>query len=904
MLEVSVMSTSNSAQRHASHFAANFGHAIRVAAVAFTASLISPAAVAQFSISSVDNDTIGIFQGGLEISDLPASDSRDGIGTMVSYDPDTFTLFVDTSGSSGGNHWLLHADGRFRFRSTGSATGSDAPGGTSSFRIWRPGPTALFGSECGCLLEQAAAVVSPSGEACIPEPGLVDCCIQPHPLVPEAALHLAPGEPRYLVPMVGGQPNFSNICAVMGRGHLDLSSALDFDLELPGGTWMVSVGAGQAAAINVSWSAQLLAPPIPPDEEVFFWEGFTGGFDIPANWEPEGVPGEGDLAIFDKDQQYTVIFGAEESGRAWVERGFVAFSGGSYTLGGGSDETPSFIVGNDAGDTAGVGLANGHMLETTFATLGREANNEGRVVIGSALGAPAEWKNQGRLTVGEAGKGEIVAEPGTKLTSDELIIAALPGSRGEIDILAGGNENNPSAVFGTTVVGLGGLGEVSLDGSSMQTGPAIFGVEADANGFGFVINSAWDAERFELGGHGGGILGVSQGGEVSTPDDSIDNINVLAREAGSFGSLQLVDTTTLAVLPLLLIGQEGEGEVIISEQAALLTDTAILGAEGEGRGSIRVQTGGGLNATLFDVGSVSVGSGGAGPNLLKIESGGSAAMVQLDVGSSPLSGSNNLVIVDAGELTVSDKLRLGTFAKSAGAEGHLLLRNGGQVKTDQLTVAAGSGLHGAGVIEVTGTEPAQINGLISSGVMITGIAQEGKQADPLFGRGRGFDTLTIQGDVMGDGSVIVMSVGGEQGGLQDRLIIEGDASFEDVTLKLEFKYGYAPQAGDTIPLIEVMGDGSVMPASLEFLGLEEGFDFDIEIPGDGSVIQMRALSDGIPTSFRAEDLNEDGQVNAVDVQLVINGALGLSDPLETDVNFDKVTNAVDVQLVINAALGL
>jgi len=179
-----------------------------------------------------------------------------------------------------------------------------------------------------------------------------------------------------------------------------------------------------------------------------------------------------------------------------------------------------------------------------------------------------------------------------------------------------------------------------------------------------------------------------------------------------------------------------------------------------------------------------------------------------------------------------------------------------------------------------------------------------KQFGPAYGRGRGFDTLTIKGDVMGDGSVIVMSVGGTQGGLQDRLIIEGDASFEDVTIKLEFKYGYAPRAGDTIPLIEVMGDGSVRPASLEFLGLEEGFDFDIEIPGDGSVIQMRALSDGIATSFRAQDLNEDGLVNAVDVQLVINGALGLLDPLETDVNFDKVTNAVDVQLVINAALGL
>jgi len=53
-----------------------------------------------------------------------------------------------------------------------------------------------------------------------------------------------------------------------------------------------------------------------------------------------------------------------------------------------------------------------------------------------------------------------------------------------------------------------------------------------------------------------------------------------------------------------------------------------------------------------------------------------------------------------------------------------------------------------------------------------------------------------------------------------------------------------------------------------------------------------------------EDINHDGVVNAVDVQLVINGALGIPTKFETDVNGDMTTNAVDVQLVINAALGL
>ena len=54
------------------------------------------------------------------------------------------------------------------------------------------------------------------------------------------------------------------------------------------------------------------------------------------------------------------------------------------------------------------------------------------------------------------------------------------------------------------------------------------------------------------------------------------------------------------------------------------------------------------------------------------------------------------------------------------------------------------------------------------------------------------------------------------------------------------------------------------------------------------------------------DANRDGMVNAVDVQLAINAALGitLAQGLNADINGDGFVNAVDVQLVINAALGV
>jgi len=82
-----------------------------------------------------------------------------------------------------------------------------------------------------------------------------------------------------------------------------------------------------------------------------------------------------------------------------------------------------------------------------------------------------------------------------------------------------------------------------------------------------------------------------------------------------------------------------------------------------------------------------------------------------------------------------------------------------------------------------------------------------------------------------------------------------------------------------VPTIEVELSGTAVPAGGEGEGEGEG--------------------EGAPC-----DANGDGIVNAVDVQLVINAALGIATSYPTDVNGVDGTNAVDVQLVINGALGL
>ena len=47
-----------------------------------------------------------------------------------------------------------------------------------------------------------------------------------------------------------------------------------------------------------------------------------------------------------------------------------------------------------------------------------------------------------------------------------------------------------------------------------------------------------------------------------------------------------------------------------------------------------------------------------------------------------------------------------------------------------------------------------------------------------------------------------------------------------------------------------------------------------------------------------------GDVNAVDVQLVINAALGISASPWCDLDWNDQVNAVDIQLAINSVLGI
>jgi len=178
------------------------------------------------------------------------------------------------------------------------------------------------------------------------------------------------------------------------------------------------------------------------------------------------------------------------------------------------------------------------------------------------------------------------------------------------------------------------------------------------------------------------------------------------------------------------------------------------------------------------------------------------------------------------------------------------------------------------------------------------------------------------------GVALPLALSSEQG--ENVAGIQVDVSFNDSALLLEtIEPGEAAvQAGKEV-VFNALDEGTIriIIAGFNQDAIPDGvvayarFTVDEQAPDGAYPLTLEGLlmagpfGDPIPSEgvsgritvgeTLAADLNEDFTVNALDVQLAINGALGLNiAPYEADVNDYGKTDAVDVQLVINAALGL
>lgn len=147
---------------------------------------------------------------------------------------------------------------------------------------------------------------------------------------------------------------------------------------------------------------------------------------------------------------------------------------------------------------------------------------------------------------------------------------------------------------------------------------------------------------------------------------------------------------------------------------------------------------------------------------------------------------------------------------------------------------------------------------------------------------------------------------------------------ETVTITVVVRNTGTGAAGETTVTIALPGESS--PPSFTVPPLAPGATHAVErqvtlAAGNGQVITavvdpLGAIAEADETNnigldtvdvsaFHACDINRDGFVNAIDVQLCVNAVLGISiGALDADVNDDQNINALDLQRVVNVVIGV
>jgi len=118
--------------------------------------------------------------------------------------------------------------------------------------------------------------------------------------------------------------------------------------------------------------------------------------------------------------------------------------------------------------------------------------------------------------------------------------------------------------------------------------------------------------------------------------------------------------------------------------------------------------------------------------------------------------------------------------------------------------------------------------------------------------------------------------------------------------------GLNPRDGDDAQE-DANGDGLTNLEKFE-LGLDP-YQYDSDADGYWDVIETArgtdaASASSFPQSGIPCDVNQDGIVDATDLQLVINGALGIQTPVPPDVNAVGKVDAIDVQMTVLSVLGV
>jgi hypothetical protein len=596
----------------------------------------------------------------------------------------------------------------------------------------------------------------------------------------------------------------------------------------------------------------------------------NGAWGDERNWDPERVPEESDIALFELDVPADVDLAAEKYtvlGSRFTGSGATALRRGELEIAGALSISQSADVQlDDVLANVGTVIVGDRLSSVGTPRLGLERETElnaGNVVIGR-LGRDA------RLDI-EVGSG-LFARGDLTLGESE---------RGSADVKG---ISSALAVTGQTFIGLGSDGSVSIDrlASFITTGPAfVGGVDSGDYRSGFIAEvtlkglGTWDAlGPVVVGGNIEGFLEIDEGeadffdgltvGSVAHPgsNEPGGTVTVGIIQPGERRSSRL----TVGQLPGLTVGQNGGFGVLSAVFGGeVFVDKGELSVPGRGAGSrgqvnvlgVGVQNGTPVRATLqvedldpnSDLYECYVGSVG-GRGEVQVLDGGHWICPKVSVGGA---GQGRVVISGRSQGFDSELEARQIDIESSGV---LAVQAQGEVRTNILVIRSGGTVQGDGTIF---TFFSDIQGTVVPGVdVFEEIVLPLEPIQPLSGPGifRTMDftpatistlengpspaTLTLVGNVvLGSTAVIELDVWGP--GLADRLEVDGTLQINGATLVLNFLDGYLPSEGDLLDLIAATGGVTGSFGNVVFNGLGPGFEYRIDIVN--GAVSLTALND-------------------------------------------------------------
>lgn len=583
----------------------------------------------------------------------------------------------------------------------------------------------------------------------------------------------------------------------------------------------------------------------------YHWVNSNGGsWHTAANWDPQGIPGEGDTTIFDLAGEYTVdatqppvTFLSPSSFS--IDRMVISstatvnFNNLNLNLVFDAPDEPSLQVN-------GGGTANVHSGAATFSHAivgGLEPDNPddpptARLQI---FNSGASLTGSGRLTIGHLGVGDLFVADGGQLTSVEARLGGeRPGSAtvgGDGSLWQTGNIAVGYGVSGTLTIENGGRvdSNTAVIGFGDSTQTSAVKVDYDAPSPGQV--SIWAVEdNLTIGQSGAGLVDVGHGGQLAVNQ----NVSILDGMLKVMGQTATHAASLLDVMGSVLVGGPNTAVLFLDDGAeGQIGEDLIVGQDGPGR----VMIVGGVDASS----SLMVNDPTMGTCLIGREFPGRVIMTgyanlgcrNVQLGLAGTGGAGRIALDDS-TLSAGEIVRVGQVGSGGGL---IEMENGAVIVAGEgMYITPNGSVTGSGVI-IVGLIGVLNEGTLSPGITILTPPLANALLPPAQPQAS-LATMNITGTLTFSptGRLEIPVVGnavGEYGSLK----VSGAVTLDGV-LTLTFRNGYAPSQGETFTFLTATEGLTGTFDSVEINGLMPGFEYEISY-ANGQLI-LEALNDGVP----------------------------------------------------------